>query len=257
MTRFPESSRVWAAIPFFTACVFTALNTRAEDLPPLPPTSVPSSPPPPPEALPPSAAPPTSDATVEVRYKPSDPGLKLLGSAIGDAPARSFGLPYVTVFVPTPICDGPCTTRLPPDSYRLALANKEGRVIPVPDPVVIQGASTLHAEYRDRSNLRSVGAATGIIGLLAGCVMMAADSGTEQACDPQGFCVDKPWQPGPLWGGGLMVVILSLGIGYVLSDQHDTVRVSVEPLMARAAPGESFAALSVSQRMGAALALHF
>jgi hypothetical protein len=255
MTRSSESSRPWTVIFVFTAFVFTESNARAGDLPPLPPTSAPSSPTPtPPDPIPPSTAPPTSDPSVEVRFKPSDSGLKLLGSAIPAGAAGSFGLPFVTF---SPICDGPCTTRLLPDSYRLAIANTEGRVIPLPNPVVIQAPSTLHAEYRDRSNLRSVGTATGTIGLLAGCVMIAVDSGTQQTCDQEGFCVDKPWQPGPLTVGGVVVATASLLVGLILAAQQDMVRVTVEPLMLSVAPRENFAAFYAARHQGAALALHF
>jgi hypothetical protein len=251
MTRRPASSRVWAATTVFTASVFTAWNAGASDLPPLPPAPDPDSPSPiSPEASPPSTAPPTSDTSVEVRFKPSDPDLTLLGSFIVKLPRRgipAYGSMYST------ICDGPCTTSLPPDSYRLAIADAKGQLIPVPDPVVIRGPSTLHAEYRDRTNLRAVGAATFYIGIVGGIVMMVADGATGPKCD----CADKPYQPGPLFGAGILVSLVSGIVGLVLAYQHDSVHVSVEPLTLSAAPREGFTAFNASQGQGAALVLHF
>lgn len=252
MTRRPASSRMWAATALFTASVFAASNARASDLPPLPPTPDPDLPSPTsPEAI----APSTSDSSVEVRFKPSDPGLTLLGTVVVKLPRR--GMPaYGSMY--SPICDGPCTTSLQPDSYRLAVANAAGQVFPIPDPVVIHGPSTLHAEYRDRSNLRTLGVATFDIGFVGGILMMVADGATGQTSTGQTCeCADRPYQPGPLFAAGLLVTFFSSVVGLVLLAQRDTVHVSVEPLTLSTGPRESFAALNASRGQGAALALHF
>jgi hypothetical protein len=233
MTRFPESSRAWVAIALFMTAAFTASSARAqgsENQPPpgadpgSPPTSLPPLPPPelPPPALPlpmtsapasPPAIPSAPDDGVEVRFKPADSGLTLLGI--------------------------------------------EGKLVPVLDPVVIEGPSTLHADYKDRSTVRKVGVVTFYVGLAVGGVMMFATGTTEEKCDDFGAC-SEPWQPGSMFGPGLMVVAVSALTGLVMASLPDVAHITVEPLALGVGHREgAVAALGRLPHQGAALTLHF
>ena len=267
MIRSLKSQKVWGAFALFTTATFTATSAGAQDrpdLPPLPPAYDPGAPPTAAQPMfpPPSGPPRKRETTAEVAFAPDEPTLKLftlseevLGENVGD-PRYVPGHPAIY----SPICDGPCATRLEPDAYRLALAKGGRPPVPVSEPVVVSGPSTLRSHYTDRSGWRIAGGLTGFAGAIGGAVMIVAARRNEEVCNATGPCFSRVTLNGPLMGGALIVLIVATTAGLVLMSQHDEATITVEPLTlgggvpSREAPS---ARLDATPAQGAALTLRF
>jgi hypothetical protein len=221
------------------------------------PAPLPSAPPPPPFAPPP---PPTE----EVRFLPAEAGLTL-NSQTGVIPVEQvrplpYGWAYERVYAPaySPLCTGPCTLRMTPGVYSLALSKGVGPpVLPV-EPVVIGGPAALRAQYIDRSGARVAGAVIALVGGIGGTIMVIASVGREDVCNPFG-CYRRDTVDGPLMAGGIGIVVASAVVGSILITQHDAARIAVTPLASplvgpRKESGPLDAATSAQ---GAALTLRF
>jgi hypothetical protein len=254
----PPKTRVAGAL--LAAAVLATGSAGAQELRPLPPPALPS------EVAPglPSrgAVPSPSPGAAEVRFEPGEPDVTLLrlSAAVPVERVTSYNSEsWYSLY--GPLCQGPCTTHLPPGAYRLALA-KGGRIVTVRGPVVIEGPATLHGDYIDRSVLRATGLVVGVAGAVGGFVMIVASAQSRAVCDFNGICVSTGTANGPLLAGGVAVLVVSAVVGSILTFQNDGARITVEPLPAvRAlggAPREGTVAnLQASQPQGAAVALHF
>ena len=267
MIRSSKSQRVWAAFALFTTATFTATSAGAQDRPDLarlPPAHDPGTPPTAAQPMfpPPSGPPQTRETTVEVGFAPDEPDLKLftlseevLGENV-EVPRYVRG--YAAIY--SSLCDGPCATRIEPDAYRLALAKGGRPPVPVSEPVVVSGPSTLRAHYTDRSGMRIAGGLTAFAGAIGGAVMIVAARRREEVCNTTGPCFSRVTLNGPLMGGALIVLIVAMTTGLVLMSQRDEATITVEPLTlgsgvpSREAPS---ARLGATQAQGAALTLHF
>jgi hypothetical protein len=129
-----------------------------------------------------------------------------------------------------PICNQPCATQLAPGAYHLALAKYGGPAVPAPEPVVINGPSTVHGNYIDRSGLRVAGWVIGIAGTVGGIVMVVASANNQNVCDTFGNCYNREKTNGPLLAGGIGVLLVSGIVGSVLAFQHDEAHITVEPM---------------------------
>jgi hypothetical protein len=260
-----RATRAWAAIALLAATGLGARSATAQELQALPP---PLPPPPPsygpgePAAAPPQAASPASsagEAPSEVRFEPDEPDVSLLrlSAAVPGERVASYDYErWYTLY--GPICQGPCTTRLPRGAYRLALA-KGGRMVPVRGPVVVDGPATLHGDYVDRSALRATGLVVGVAGAIGGFVMIIASAQNRAVCDFNGICVSDGTTDGPLLATGVAVLVVSAVVGSILTFQGDGARITVEPLVlpGHASREGGLTALRPSRPQGAALALHF
>jgi len=167
---------------------------------------------------------------------------------------------YAPVY--SPVCRAPCTARLVPGDYQLALAKEGGGAVPVSGTVPIAGPSAIHAEYEDHSGLRVAGWVIGVVGTVGGAIMIGSSvRGREFECDSRGFCRQIQRYDGGLLAGGIAVAVASLVAGSILVTRHDGARLSVEPLpgAVREAPREApIAAFEAGAPLeGAAVALHF
>jgi hypothetical protein len=241
------------------AIAATSLATsaaQAQDMPALPPPADAPSPsppgygpppgpppgygqPPPPPSIGPGT-PAARGATADVQFEPDEPGVRLLDFS-GGVPFERIGygrgwyhrgwygqLGWAPVY--SPICNQPCTTRLAPGQYRLALAKDGGPAIPVFEPVVIGGPSTLHAYYTDRSGLRAAGWVISVAGIVGGIVMIVASANSEDVCDDNGNCYTHETANVPLLAGGIGVLVVSGIVGSILAFQHDEAHITIEPL---------------------------
>ncbi len=233
------------------------------------PAAVPGSPPGAP-AQPPAPA----KAPSELRFEPNDPDVGLLNRT-GAVPVGPAGWDYYERrYAPlySPVCEGPCTTRVAPGAYRFALV-KGGRVVPASEAVVLAGPANLRGQYVDRSGLRAAGLAIGIVGAVGGFVMIVASARSSEVCDASGFCTFNETADGPLLGAGIAVLLGSAILGSILTFQRDAAHITVEPLSLPSARGPREApllALGTSQprsghrasllsqaKQGAAIGLHF
>jgi hypothetical protein len=160
------------------------------------------------------------------------------------------------------ICREPCSAHLVPGQYQLALAKEGGGAVPVAEPVMIGGPSSVHAEYVDRTGLRIAGWVIGIAGSVTGAILIAVSSrGSEVVCDSNDDCFRQQRYDGGLLAGGIIVVVASVITGSILVSRRDEAHVTVEPLTlpsvgtTHEAPIAALGAMAPVQ--GAALALHF
>ncbi len=266
----PVRSNVWAALALLAAAGLPARSAAAQELQPLPLPAPPAPPAPPtaPFVLQPATAPVVEPAPAvmqpppappsEVRFEPEETDVALfrLGAAVptGEVPPHPYGSWFALY---DPICQGPCSTRLVPGTYRFALS-KGGRVVPVRGPIVLDGPATLHGEYVDRSVLRAAGLVIGVAGAVGGFVMVVASAQNGAACDVNGFCISNGTTNVPLLATGVSLLVVSAVVGSVLTFQGDSARITVEPL---ALPGhasrEGALTALAGTPQGAALALHF
>jgi hypothetical protein len=193
-----------------------------------------------------------------VRFEPDEPDVTLLRLSVTAPVERIFSYDYERWYaLYSPVCQGPCATRLEPGAYRLALA-KGSRIVPVRGPVVVGGPATLHGEYIDRSALRTAGMIIGVAGTVGGFVMVVAAANSGADCDFNGFCVSRGTIDGGLLAGGVALLVASVVAGSILTFQHDDARITVEPLvLGRTARERVLTGLDTSQPQGGALALHF
>lgn len=224
------------------------VRAQASDAPPevSPPGPAPSyAPPPPPRSPPPFSASPAyrQDNAFEVRFEPDDPAVQLL-TLSGETPVeqvayvhRGWWHPhgyyygYGVAHVYAPLCSGPCTLRLMPGHYHWALARSDGTIVPVPGPSLINGPSALQAHYEDKSGLRTTGAVVGLAGAVGGIIMILESFSDERVCDDySGYCYEHSRVNGPLFAGGIGVLLGSAIVSAVLVSQRDEARVSVTPL---------------------------
>jgi hypothetical protein len=217
-----------------------------EELEPLP---LPPLPPPPPPAPPPGAEPPTSPPSSgtavmatpaaggqkipleQVRFEPDEPELTLMMQT-GERPVSRIqrfrhAWYYEHGVAPSysPICEGPCDTRLVPGAYRLALSRDGGTPVSA-GVVAVEGPSTITATYEDHSGARVFGGLI-IVGGLIGGVAMIVSSADHQMCDSNACSTDLN---GSLLGGGIAVVLGSVIIGSLLASEQDAAHVTVTPL---------------------------
>ena len=247
----PAPSRRWV-VALLAGTGFAARSAAAQELEPLPA-------PPPPDVVPvPVPSPPRSAQPNEVRFDPDEPDVTLLRLSETAPVERVFAYDYERWYAAyTPVCHGPCTTGLEPGAYRLALA-KGGRIVPVRGPVVVGGPATLHGEYVDRGALRAAGLIIGVAGTVGGFVMVVAAANNGSDCDFNGFCTTRGNVDGGLLAGGVALLVASVVAGSILNFQHDTARITVEPLALGRAPREgTTTALRAPQPQGGAVALHF
>jgi hypothetical protein len=233
-----------------TAHPAPALAQEQPPPPPPPPTAAPPPPtvaPPPPSFTPPPPPPgltatgPTGP-TEEVRFDPAEPGLTLM-IRTGEVPVASLRrYRYVWYYerglepVYTPVCEGPCATRVSPGEYHVALSKDGGR--PVPAGVVpLREPATLRGDFVDHSALRVTGTVVGLAGLVGGIAMIIAGVGSEQICNAND-CYSQDRLDGGLVGGGIGVIVVSAVVGSVLALQRDEARVRISPLrLGAGAPG--------------------
>jgi hypothetical protein len=231
-----------------------ARSAAAQQLEPLP------APPPPASLAPvPSPSPPPHPPLNEVRFEPEEPDVTLLRLSETAQVERTFSSDYERWYaLYSPVCHGPCSTRLEPGAYRLALA-KGGRIVPVRGAVDLRGPATLRGEYVDRSVLRATGLIIGVAGTVGGFIMVVAAAQNGAVCDANGICVSRGMTDGPLLAGGIALLVASVVTGSILTFQQDGARVTVEPLVlwGRATREGAPAACGASQPEGAAIALHF
>jgi hypothetical protein len=117
-----------------------------------------------------------------------------------------------------------------PGHYHWALARSDGTIVSAHGPSVISGPSTLHAHFEDKSGLRATGAAVGLVGAVGGIVMILESFHDKQVCDAYGYCRLHSDVNGPLFAGGIGVLVGSAIVSAVLISQRDEARISVEPL---------------------------
>jgi hypothetical protein len=202
--------------------------------------SLPPSPPPPDRPPPLPGEPPAPRFEVAGTFEPVrfelDPRLRVM-SLRGAVPVvgvvgfrRRWW--YEAGFAPaySPVCSGPCVTRLTRGEYRLALARYGGPPVPAPELVTIDRPVTVHGYYTDRSGVRAVGWTVAVAGAVAGVVTIAASTGSEEVCDTDGFCFSRATVNGPVLAGGIGVLVVSALVGAVLAFRHDEAHFTVEPL---------------------------
>jgi hypothetical protein len=252
--RPPAPSRRWG-VALLAATGLVAHSAAAQELEPLP------APPPPPASLPPvpSPSPPPRPPPNEVRFEPEEPDVTLLRLSETGAVERTFSYDSERWYaLYSPVCQGPCSTRLEPGEYHLALA-KGGRVVPVRGAVDLRGPATLRGAYIDRSVLRATGLIIGVAGTVGGFIMVVAAAQNGAMCDVNGICVSRGTTDGPLLAGGVALLVASVVTGSILTFQHDGARITVEPLVlpGRATREGALTAFGASQPEGGAVALHF
>ncbi len=210
-----------------------------------PPGPAPSyTPAPPPQTPPPvvGATPGQRGARAEVRFEPDDPGVQLL-TLSGAMPFEQIGYVhhgwwrphgyyygYGVAPVYSPLCEGTCSLQLMPGPYHLALAQSGGTIVPVEGPTLIGGPSTIHAQYVDRSGLRTTGVVVGVVGAVAGIIMIIDSYHDHYECDAYGDCYEHSDVNGPLVAGGIGVLVGSAIVSAVLISQRDEAKISVTPL---------------------------
>ena len=178
----------------------------------------------------------------EVRFVPNDASVRLLMLS-GEMPFERVALVHYGWWRPhgyyygygvapvyTPLCQGTCTLRLAPGHYQFALAQPGGPIVPVFGGSLLGGPATLHADYVDRSGLRTAGVVVGVVGVLGGIVMIAESYQDSDECDGYGYCYRHSKVNDPLLVGGIGVLIGSAIVSAVLVTQRDEARISVTPL---------------------------
>jgi hypothetical protein len=167
-----------------------------------------------------------------VRFEPDEPGLSLMVQT-ADMPARHAQrfrhVSYYDQAVDpqySPVCEGPCATQLVPGAYHLALSKDGGPAVPA-EEVLLQGPSSIHAEYEDHSAERVLGGMILVGGMIGGVAMVVVSAG-RQTCDSGDSCTTKVDEQ--LLAGGIGVVLGSAILGTILAAQHDTAHVEVTPL---------------------------
>jgi hypothetical protein len=238
------SQKTIAALALCTSLVGFATAAKAQDAPTLPPP-----PPPPPPGYPagappgqpgPPAPPPAAQPREAVRFEPAEPGLTVL-SLRGEAPVTEvvglrrpwwYERAYVHGYEPVyaPICNQPCSSHLIPGEYHLAISKDGGRIVPAPEPAVINGPSTVRTEYIDRSGMRAAGWVISIAGTIGGIVMIVASAKDDEVCDSDGNCYSRETVNGPLLAGGIGVLLVSGIVGSILAFERDEAHITVQPL---------------------------
>jgi hypothetical protein len=134
--------------------------------------------------------------------------------------------------------------------------------VPIREPVMIEGPSAVHADYKDRSGLRVAGWVTAVAGTVAGAIMIGLSAqGQELDCDSRGLCFERERFEGGLLGAGIGVVLAGAITGSILASQRDEAHVTVAPLTApsfgsrRESPVAAAGALAPVQ--GAAVRVRF
>ncbi len=260
-------------------CVATPARAQdSVDAPEAPPptTQAPTFTPPLPGNGPPpfaGQAPYPSAVAVEASFQPDEPDLQLL-SLSGEMPyqevavarrgwwrPRGYFVGYGMAPVYAPLCDGPCHLRLMRGQYHWALAKEGGPIIPAEGGGLIAGPSTLHAQYVNRSGIRTAGAVIGIVGTIGGIVMMFESVHDKDVCDDFGYCYRHEDVNGALLAGGIGVFIGSAIASSIMLFQRDEARISVTPLQLRTvgrARDSGFVATSArANPQGAALTVSF
>ena len=270
--------------PFRFGCVLLAglaLAPRARGQDVAEPTALPQGPapsytPPAPPPSPPQFVDPRlrqRQSHSEVRFEPDDASVRLLMQS-GEMPfervaivhhgwwgPRGYYYGYGVAPVYSPLCEGPCTLRLAPGHYQWALAKPGGPIVPAAGGNLIGGPATLHADYVDRSGLRTAGVVVGVAGVLSGIIMIAESYQDVQECDGYGYCYRHSKVNDPLLFGGIGVLIGSAIVSAVLVTQRDEARISVTPLrvLGMGSPRESgpYATSLRAQPQGAAVRVSF
>jgi hypothetical protein len=231
-------------------------------------------PPPPPDSAPqsPRNAVVPAQSTAEVRFEPDDPNLRLMTlSAVMPyqelafvrhgwwRPRRYyFGFGAAPVYVP--LCSGPCTLRLMRGPYHFALAKSGGNVLPLAGKQVITGASTLRAEYIDRSAQRTAGYITAIVGGIGGLIMIAESYDSHEVCNGYGYCYTQTDINDALLVGGIAVFVGAAITSSILISQRDEARLTLAPLrVAQSTPRHDAAPRQTGSSLpqGVALSLKF
>jgi len=231
-------------------------------------------PPPPPNGPPraPHEALVPAQSTADVRFEPDDPNLRLM-TLSGVMPyqevayvrrgwwrPRRYYYGFGAEAVYAPLCEGPCNLRLSRGPYHLALARPGGPVLPVQGYQVISGPSTIHAHYVDRSGQRTAGYVVGVVGGIAGIVMIFESFDSHSVCDAYGDCYTHSDVNGALFAGGLGVFIGSAIVSSILIFQHDEASLAITPLRLASLGARRdvpLSALPGSHPQGAAITLSF
>ncbi len=192
-----------------------------------------------------------------MRFEPDETDVALFrlttAMPVPGVPTQPFGAWYSLY---DPVCQGPCSTRLEPGAYRLALS-KGGRVVPVHGPVILNGPATLRGEYIDRSAVRAAGLIVGVAGAVGGFIMVVASAQNGAVCDINGICVSNGTTNVPLLATGVSVLLVSAVVGSILTFQGDGARITVEPLVLPGHASREGGLTALGTPQGAALALHF
>jgi hypothetical protein len=216
---------------------------------PAPPPPPPAPPPPPPTvpmSLAPPAPPPSGDYAASqraprpetVRYEPEESGVSILTRSGTTAVVTErrwrhgwyYGVGAAALY--TPLCQGPCQITLSTGAYDMALSKNGGGPVHTDEPVVIDGPSTLRAEYVDHSGLRLAGTVIGLGGIVTGVVLLVvAASNRETTCDVNDYCTRTSDVNDGLVVAGVATILGSAIIGSVLALQRDQAHVFVSPLM--------------------------
>ncbi len=148
---------------------------------------------------------------------------------VTSVPVRTgrFGMRMTRSPVYATICsEVPCARELAEGTYHLALSNQGGDIVEADDPVYINGATTIHAQYSDRSAWRSAGVATLVLVPLGGAALMfiGEHSTPTPTLNPAAV------------GLGIGVMIAGLVAGLEMLAQHDSATFTVSPLAVGALP---------------------
>lgn len=231
-------------------------------------------PPPPPNGPPrsPNEELVSAQSTADVRFEPDDPTLRLM-TLSGIMPyqevayvhrgwwhPRRYYYGFGAEAVYAPLCEGPCNLRLRRGPYHLALARPGSPVLPVQGYQIIAGPSTIHAHYVDRSGQRAAGYVVGVVGGIAGIIMMFEAFDSHSVCDAYGDCYAHADVNRPLFAGGIGVFIGTAIVSSILIFQHDEASLTITPLRI-ASLGKTqempLSALPGSQPQGAAIGFSF
>jgi len=271
LTRLILGSALCMAIASPAGAQETAESTSAAE----PTSPAPTYRPPPPPSGPPRSpheALVSAQSTADVRFEPDDPSLRLM-TLRGVMPyhevayvrrgwwrPRRYYYGFGAEAVYTPLCEGPCNLQLMRGPYHFALARPGGPVLPVPDYQIITGPSAIHAHYIDRSGQRTAGYVVGVVGGIAGIIMMFESFDSHSVCDPYGYCYTHSDVNGPLFAGGIGVLIGSAIVSSILIFQHDEASLAITPLRLASLGTRRdtpLSALPGSQPQGAAITLSF
>jgi hypothetical protein len=100
----------------------------------------------------------------------------------------------------------------------------------------------------------------GVVGAVAGVVMMFASFDSHMVCDPYGYCHTHSDVNGPLFAGGIGVFIGSAIVSSILIFQRDEASLSITPLRLASLGTRRDTPLSTlpgSQSQGASITLSF
>jgi hypothetical protein len=124
--------------------------------------------------------------------------------------------------------------------YHFALSKGGGAPVAIDGATFVSGPSTLHAQYVDRSGIRTAGAVIGIVGTLGGLVMVLASIHEEHTCDSYGYCYRHDEVNDPLLVSGIGVILGSAIASSIMIWQRDEAKLTIGPLRIRdlrASPG--------------------